>query len=93
MTTVQYEQATSSSAPLLNSADDTRNESTMQDCTSRVEKELARLQDALMCPICEERKKDVVFQCAHDTCEKCGELLSHYPLCRQKIQLRIKRFG
>lgn len=95
-TTMQYGQATSPSAPLFGSADDARNGSThptLQHRTSRAEEELARLQDALLCPICEERKKDTVFQCGHETCQKCGEVLSHCPLCRQQIQVRIKRFG
>ncbi|OWZ23361.1 Copine [Phytophthora megakarya] len=95
-TTTQYGQATSPSAPLFGSADDARSGSTrptLQHRTSRAEDELARLQDSLLCPICEERKKDTVFQCGHETCQKCGELLSHCPLCRQQIQVRIKRFG
>ncbi|KAL4087132.1 hypothetical protein PRIC1_013032 [Phytophthora ramorum] len=95
-TTTQYGQATSPSAPLFGSADDARNGSarpTLQHRSSRAEDELARLQDSLLCSICEERKKDTVFQCGHETCQKCGNFLSHCPLCRQQIQVRIKRFG
>ncbi|KAI9989374.1 hypothetical protein PInf_019653 [Phytophthora infestans] len=90
-TTTQYGQTTSPSAPLFGSVEETR--PTLQHRTSMAEEELARLQDALLCPICEDRKKDTVFQCGHETCQKCGEFLSHCPLCRQQIQVRIKRFG
>ncbi|KAF1775083.1 Zinc finger, RING/FYVE/PHD-type [Phytophthora cactorum] len=90
-TTMQYGQATSPSAPLFGSVESTR--PTLQHRTSVAEEELARLQDSLLCSICEERKKDTVFQCGHETCQKCGNFLSHCPLCRQQIQVRIKRFG
>ncbi|KAG6611238.1 putative copine-like protein [Phytophthora cinnamomi] len=95
-TTTQYGQATSPSAPLFGSADDAQSGSarpTLQHRSSRAEVELAQLQEALLCPICEDRRKDTVFQCGHETCRKCGEFLSHCPLCRQEIQVRIKRFG
>lgn len=61
--------------------------------TSSAEVELARIQEELLCPICEDRRKDLVFQCGHETCGKCGELLQDCPICRQRIQVRIKRFG
>ncbi|GMF65001.1 unnamed protein product [Phytophthora lilii] len=95
-TTMQYGQATSPSAPLFGSTDDAHRGSarpTLQHRSSRAEVELAQLQETLVCPICEDRKKDTVFQCGHETCQKCGEFLSHCPLCRQEIQVRIKRFG
>ncbi|KAG2531112.1 hypothetical protein JM16_001270 [Phytophthora kernoviae] len=98
VTTTQISQPAevSPSAPLFGSTDDTRSglvRPPLQHRSSRAEDELARLQETLTCPICEERKKDTVFQCGHETCQKCGEILSHCPLCRQEIQVRIKRFG
>ncbi|KAL3661400.1 hypothetical protein V7S43_013603 [Phytophthora oleae] len=91
-TTMQYGQATSPSAPFFGSADGSTRP-TLQHRSSKAEEDLAKLQDSLVCPICEERKKDTVFQCGHQTCQKCGEILSHCPLCRQQIQMRIKMFG
>ncbi|CAH0520813.1 unnamed protein product [Peronospora belbahrii] len=90
--TMQYIQATPPSAPLLSSTDDVCNILTCP-MLLRAEEELARLQETLLCPICEERKKDMVFQCGHETCQICCELLSHCPLCRQEILVRIKRFS
>lgn len=94
-TTAQYGQTTetSPSAPLFGSTNDPNARPTLQHRSSRAEMELAQLQETLVCPICEERKKDTVFQCGHETCQKCSELISHCPLCRQQIQVRIKRFG
>ncbi|TDH67093.1 hypothetical protein CCR75_008240 [Bremia lactucae] len=66
---------------------------TPQHRSLRAQDELKRLQESLLCSICEERKKDAVFQCGHETCQKCADFLSHCPLCRQQIQLRIQRFG
>ncbi|ETI39811.1 hypothetical protein, variant 1 [Phytophthora nicotianae P1569] len=83
-TTMQCGQTTSPSAPLFGSDESTR--PTLQHRTSVAEEELARLQDSLLCSICEERMKDTVFQCGHETCQKCSEFLSHCPLCRQQIQ-------
>ncbi|KAE8911745.1 hypothetical protein PF005_g15959 [Phytophthora fragariae] len=95
-TTTQFGQATSPSAPLFGFTDGAQNGSarpTLQHRSSRAEVELAQLQETLLCPICEDRKKDTVFQCGHETCQKCGDFLSHCPLCRQEIQVRIKRFS
>jgi E3 ubiquitin-protein ligase RGLG len=61
--------------------------------TSSAEIELRRMQEELLCPICEDRRKDLVFQCGHETCAKCGEQLQDCPICRQRIQVRIKRYA
>lgn len=60
---------------------------------SVAEAELARMQEELLCAICEDQRKNLVFQCGHETCERCGEFLDHCPICRQPIQVRIKRYG
>lgn len=65
----------------------------LQTQMSTAELELNRMQEELLCSICEERKKDTVFQCGHETCRVCGDFLSHCPSCRAEIQVRIKRFG
>ncbi|TMW56867.1 hypothetical protein Poli38472_006877 [Pythium oligandrum] len=60
---------------------------------SQAEIDLSRLQESLLCCICEDRKKDTVFQCGHETCEACASLLTQCPTCRQPIQVRIRRYG
>lgn len=60
---------------------------------SRAELELQRMQEENLCCICEDRKKDTAFQCGHQTCGHCAELLRQCPTCRQDIQMRIKLYG
>ncbi|KAF0690017.1 hypothetical protein As57867_018517, partial [Aphanomyces stellatus] len=50
------------------------------------------MHEAQLCPICEDQKKDVVFQCGHETCTSCGDQLSLCPICRVAITQRIRRF-
>ncbi|KAF0688543.1 Aste57867_19859 [Aphanomyces stellatus] len=50
------------------------------------------MHEAQLCPICEDQKKDVVFQCGHETCTTCGDQLSLCPICRVAITQRIRRF-
>jgi len=50
------------------------------------------LQEAQLCGICEELKKDMVFQCGHETCSQCSSKLSNCPICRVRIVSRIRRF-
>ena len=93
--TMQYGQATSPSTPLFNSADATRNGPTLQDCTLRAEEELTRLHDALMCFIHEKRKKDMhgVWMQTQNRVRSAASCSCYCSLCRQAIELRIKRFG
>jgi hypothetical protein len=60
---------------------------------SMAEMELSRLQESLLCCICEDRTKDTVFQCGHETCGQCAAMVSQCPTCRQDIQVRIRRYG
>nr|CCA16094.1 copinelike protein putative [Albugo laibachii Nc14] len=57
------------------------------------EEELVKLQEELLCCICEEKRKNLVFQCGHETCDTCAVPLKECPTCRQPIQIRIKRFA
>ncbi|KAF1323438.1 Copine-like protein, partial [Globisporangium splendens] len=65
----------------------------LQHRASAAELELNRLQEELLCAICEDRRKDTVFQCGHETCKSCADTLTHCPICRAQIQVRIKRFA
>jgi hypothetical protein len=60
---------------------------------SQAEIDLAQLQEALLCCICEEKQKDTVFNCGHETCRTCADQLTACPTCRQIITIRIKRYG
>lgn len=54
--------------------------------------DMQRLQEKLLCCICEEREKNTVFQCGHECCDTCAAQLTECPQCRMKIQMRIKRY-
>ena len=45
------------------------------------------------CMICEDRVKNVVFQCGHQCCHECSLPLSTCHLCRGPITQRITMFG
>jgi len=44
------------------------------------------------CSICLENKKEIVFQCGHQTCHSCSERIQHCHVCRSEIQQRIRLF-
>lgn len=50
----------------------------------------AAAEKEFLCPVCWDRRKGLVFQCGHQTCQQCGDKLVECPICRQKISLRIK---
>ncbi|CAI9737750.1 E3 ubiquitin-protein ligase MIB2-like [Octopus vulgaris] len=48
-----------------------------------------QLSDELICTICMEHRWDMVFDCGHTTCKKCGEVLDKCHMCRQHIKKKI----
>ncbi|OQR83378.1 E3 ubiquitin-protein ligase RGLG2 [Achlya hypogyna] len=60
---------------------------------ARLVENMRALHEAQLCPICEDHKKDMVFQCGHETCRACSEQLSLCPICRVPITTRIRRYG
>jgi E3 ubiquitin-protein ligase mind-bomb len=49
-----------------------------------------KLEEAQMCAICMERKKEIAFQCGHIVCGECSIPLIFCHICRQIIVKRIK---
>ncbi|KAG6410202.1 hypothetical protein SASPL_128255 [Salvia splendens] len=45
-----------------------------------------------ICPICLSNPKDMVFGCGHQTCCGCGQDLQLCPVCRNRIETRIKLY-
>ncbi|KAL9993979.1 putative transcription factor C2H2 family [Helianthus debilis subsp. tardiflorus] len=45
-----------------------------------------------LCPICLTNSKDMAFGCGHQTCCDCGQPLKLCPICRSKIETRIKLY-
>lgn len=44
------------------------------------------------CPVCLTDKKDMAFNCGHQTCRQCASNLTHCPICRGKITSRIRLY-
>ncbi|KAK4603486.1 hypothetical protein RGQ29_012132 [Quercus rubra] len=45
-----------------------------------------------LCPICLSNVKDMAYGCGHQTCCDCGEDLEICPICRRKIETRIRLY-
>ncbi|XP_076451945.1 E3 ubiquitin-protein ligase MIB2-like isoform X2 [Babylonia areolata] len=57
--------------------------------TIDLKRRLQEMEDSLLCPVCMERKKDLVFRCGHAVCKTCSDSLQLCPICRKAITLRI----
>jgi E3 ubiquitin-protein ligase RGLG len=44
------------------------------------------------CPVCLTEKKDMAFNCGHQTCRGCGAHLTTCPICRENITTRIRLY-
>jgi E3 ubiquitin-protein ligase RGLG len=44
------------------------------------------------CPVCLTDKKDVAFNCGHQTCRQCATNLTHCPICRGAITSRVRLY-
>ncbi|KAL8528118.1 hypothetical protein ACS0TY_005791 [Phlomoides rotata] len=45
-----------------------------------------------VCPICLTNPKDMAFGCGHQTCCECGREINQCPICRSRIEMRIKLY-
>ncbi|MCL7037491.1 hypothetical protein MKW94_010059 [Papaver nudicaule] len=50
-------------------------------------------EEVVVCPICFENPRNLVFGCGHLTCQGCGTELSLCPICRTPITIRIKIYS
>ncbi|KAL8597671.1 hypothetical protein ACOMHN_012638 [Nucella lapillus] len=57
--------------------------------TMELKRRLQEMEDSLLCAVCMERQKDLVFKCGHAVCKTCSESLQFCPMCRKVITLRI----
>ncbi|KAJ8772992.1 hypothetical protein K2173_028169 [Erythroxylum novogranatense] len=48
--------------------------------------------DDHVCPICITSRKDMAFNCGHQTCCDCGQHLQLCPICQRAIEIRIKLY-
>lgn len=57
-----------------------------------LEGKMRKLEEAIVCCICVERKKNVIFLCGHGTCQSCAEQLKTCPICQKQIEKKIPIF-
>ncbi|EQC24929.1 hypothetical protein SDRG_17187 [Saprolegnia diclina VS20] len=65
---------------------------TSEDAVAALMERIALMEEATLCTICEERPKDTVFTCGHETCMTCAQQMTSCPNCRKPITARIRRF-
>lgn len=58
----------------------------------QLEGKIRKLEESILCCICVERKKNVVFLCGHGTCEYCAEQLKTCHICQKPIVKKIPIF-
>ncbi|XP_068753853.1 E3 ubiquitin-protein ligase MIB2-like [Montipora capricornis] len=51
------------------------------------------IEDANMCAICLEKRRNVAFMCGHGTCATCSTSLEICPMCRKPIDKKITLFN
>ncbi|XP_014209695.1 E3 ubiquitin-protein ligase MIB2 [Copidosoma floridanum] len=57
-----------------------------------LETRIADLEEANMCSICMERRRNVAFLCGHGACEHCAAPLKTCHMCRQAITKKINLY-
>ncbi|RDD46134.1 E3 ubiquitin-protein ligase MIB1 [Trichoplax sp. H2] len=57
-----------------------------------LKQELKELKEKTLCPVCMDRKKNLVFLCGHGICQMCGDRLVECPICRRSIEKKIVLF-
>lgn len=59
----------------------------------QLESQLRAREDAIQCPICMERDKNMLFLCGHGACKECSERLQTCHICREEIRNKIPMFN
>jgi len=57
-----------------------------------LEKRMRKLEESVVCCICVERKKNMIFLCGHGTCQSCADQLETCPICQKSIEKKIPIF-
>ena len=58
----------------------------------QLEAKFRKLEESVVCCICVERKKDVIFRCGHGACQLCTKQLSVCHICQKPIDIKIQLF-
>nr|XP_007149161.1 hypothetical protein PHAVU_005G046500g [Phaseolus vulgaris]ESW21155.1 hypothetical protein PHAVU_005G046500g [Phaseolus vulgaris] len=50
-------------------------------------------QNQSVCPVCLTNPRDLAFGCGHMTCRECGYKLTNCPMCRERINTRLRVYS
>jgi len=59
---------------------------------NQLTQELTAMKEQMMCPICMDNRRNMVFLCGHGTCKDCGNRIRECPMCRKAIEKRVLLF-
>jgi len=62
------------------------------DEVNQLKQQLLDMKEQIMCPVCMDRKRNLVFMCGHGTCQFCGDRVDECPMCRKPIEKRVLLF-
>ncbi|RDX57879.1 E3 ubiquitin-protein ligase RGLG4, partial [Mucuna pruriens] len=60
---------------------------------ARVPSNTADEQNQAVCPVCLTNARDLAFGCGHMTCRDCGYKLTNCPMCRERINSRLRVYS
>ncbi|XP_076805561.1 E3 ubiquitin-protein ligase MIB1-like isoform X1 [Clavelina lepadiformis] len=55
----------------------------------KLQQQLQDIKEQVMCPVCMDRIKNMIFLCGHGTCQLCGDRMVECPICRKAVEKRI----
>lgn len=59
---------------------------------TQLQQQLQDLKEQAMCPVCMDRRKNLIFLCGHGACQLCGDRMQECPMCRKPVERRILLF-
>ncbi|XP_068679361.1 E3 ubiquitin-protein ligase MIB1-like [Montipora capricornis] len=59
---------------------------------TQLQQQLQDLKEQAMCPVCMDRRKNLIFLCGHGACQLCGDRVQECPMCRKPVERRILLF-
>eukprot|EP00112_Aurelia_sp_Birch-Aquarium-sp1_P018775 Seg4531.2 transcript_id=Seg4531.2/GoldUCD/mRNA.D3Y31 product="E3 ubiquitin-protein ligase MIB1" protein_id=Seg4531.2/GoldUCD/D3Y31 len=62
------------------------------DEVNQLKMQLKDIKEQTLCPVCMDRRRNLIFICGHGACQFCGDRVTECPMCRKPIEKRILLF-
>lgn len=59
---------------------------------TQLQQQLQDMKEQSLCPVCMDRRKNLIFLCGHGACQLCGDRMQECPMCRKPVERRILLF-